>query len=90
MAAAKSDAKIVVDLLELTLGQVDAIERELGVPFQKWRSDASRIGLVRAVAVHTGQLTAKDAEKLTVTELLARIDVDDMKALAAAKRIEPD
>ena len=64
-------------ILDLTLDQVDAIEQELGIPFQKWETDGSRVRVTRAVVVALGMVTDDEARKLTLRELTELADFED-------------
>lgn len=68
--------RLQVSVLDMTIGQVEALERELGLPVTRWREAASQAQLLSAIyAAATGQDRATIAERLTLRELIDLVDL---------------
>lgn len=64
-----------VDVLDLTLDQVETVETAVGAPFQDW-GGVSRVALARHVLAVTGQIPADQVGSMTVRELSDAITLD--------------
>jgi len=67
-----------VSVLDLTVGQVEHIEREVGVPVNRWGTDAASLADIYAkvLAAANGEDEAK-YKAMTMRQLVAMVSLDE-------------
>lgn len=66
-----------ISIADLKVGQIESIEKELGVPMHRWDSDASLITVyVKMLAAYHGDGEDK-YRAMTIRELTSMVELDE-------------
>lgn len=66
-----------IRIIDLTIDQIEQIERDSGVPLERWTEPAARLKAFRYIYAVATDTTPEDVGRLTLRELSDAITDDD-------------